>query len=464
MPGEPEADSKSRELSELIREIQERVRARYPEGAASGLVLPDLMEVAHARDAAQAKVAGIGTVNPRAPGPLNAAIQFVKRTVARALDWHVREQVEFNRAAVAAMEAVLEALNENNRALTELAGGIRESNRWLDLAKEEFAAADQRLAGAVEETRQHAADLGAHWAERRVAWEQRLAATENELLRTIAELKAAFEFRSAQVSEQIQRRLWADLDKVRGEYERTIHTELRLIRQRAALPEMPAAVPAAAAPAPVAPAQFDALRFADRFRGSEESIRARQQFYRPYFAGRGAVLDLGCGRGEFLEVMREAGVAARGTELSPEMAAICRAKGLEVETADLLAYLPTLPEGSLDGIFCAHVVEHLPPERLPEAIRAAARALAPGGILAIETPNPESLAIFATHFYLDPTHARPVPPALLNFYAEEAGLGRIEVHRLSPAVDDAPSLRSIPEDFRDAFFGALDYALIARKL
>jgi hypothetical protein len=81
-------------------------------------------------------------VNPRAPGALNAAIQFVKRTVARALDWHVREQVEFNRAAVAAVEAMLEALNENNRALTELAGGIRESNRWLDLAKAEFAAAD----------------------------------------------------------------------------------------------------------------------------------------------------------------------------------------------------------------------------------------------------------------------------------------------------------------------------------
>jgi 2-polyprenyl-3-methyl-5-hydroxy-6-metoxy-1,4-benzoquinol methylase len=317
----------------------------------------------------------------------------------------------------------------------------------------------------AEETRQHTADLGAHWAEWRVAWEQRLAATENELLRTIAELKAAFDYRSAQVSEQIQRRLWADLDKVRGEYERTIHTELRLIRQRAALPEAPAAVaPAAAASAAPMPAQFDALRFAERFRGSEESIRARQQFYMPYFEGRRGVLDLGCGRGEFLEAMREAGVAARGIELSAELVALCRAKGLEVEAADLLSYLPSLPDESLDGIFCAHVVEHLAPERLPEAIRAAAQKLARGGILALETPNPESLAIFATHFYLDPTHARPVPPALLNFYAEEAGLGRIEVHRLSPAVEDAPSLHSIPEDFREAFFGALDYALIARKL
>ena len=173
---------------------------------------------------------------------------------------------------------------------------------------------------------------------------------------------------------------------------------------------------------------------------------------------------MGCGRGEFLEVMREAGIPARGVELGAEAVALCRDKGLSVELADLLSYLPALADESLDGIFCAHVVEHLPPDRLPDVIRAAAHKLRPGGVLALETPNPESLAIFATHFYLDPTHARPVPPALLNFYAEEAGLGRMEVHRLSPAVADAPSLRSIPEDFRETFFGALDYALIARKL
>jgi O-antigen chain-terminating methyltransferase len=468
----PEGDSKSRELTAMIREIQERVRARYPEGDVSGLVLPELMDVVHARDAAQSKVAGIGSVNPRRGGPLNALIQFVKRAVARSLEWHVREQVEFNRAAVAAVEAVLEVLNENNRALTALAGGIRESNKWLDRAKAEGAAADQRLEdadrrleAAVKEAREHTADLGAHWAEWRVAWEQRLAATENELLRTIAELKGAFDYRTAQVSDQIQRRLWADLEKVRGEYERTIHTELRLIRQRAALPQAAAPAPATAGAETAAPMPaFDALRFAERFRGTEEAIRARQRFYLPHFAGRRAVLDLGCGRGEFLEMMRDEGIPARGIELSAELVALCRSKGLAVEAADLLAYLPALPDESLDGIFCAHVVEHLPPERLPEAIAAAARKLKPGGVLAIETPNPESLAIFATHFYLDPTHARPVPPALLSFYAEEAGLGRIEVARLAPAVDDAPSLRSVPEDFRDAFFGALDYALVARKL
>lgn len=429
MAGEPDAGLKAEELTAMIRAIRERVRARYPNGEAGGLALPDLMPLLHGRDAAQAKAASIGTVNPRPAGPLNSVIQFVKRIVARALDWHVREQVEFNRSMIASVEAILEALNENNRALADL------SSRLAD---------------------------GAHWSEWRVAWEERLSATENELLRTIAELKGSFDFRASQVSDQIQRRMCAELEGVRADCERAIHTELRLIRQRAALPAVAASPATGPMAAPAAPA-IDYLRFAERFRGTEDYVREKQRFYVPYFQDCRDVLDLGCGRGEFLEVMREAGVPARGVELSEEMVAMCQAKGLAVETADLLAYLLSLPDESTGGIFSAHVIEHLPPARLPDVIRAAASKLRRGGVLAIETPNPECLAIFATHFYLDPTHVRPVPPALLSFYVEEAGLGRVEVHRLSPAIEGAPSLGSVPEEFRKAFFDGLDYALVARK-
>ena len=96
-------------------------------------------------------------------------------------------------------------------------------------------------------------------------------------------------------------------------------------------------------------------------------------------------------------------------------------------------------------------------------IRLAASRLERGGVIAIETPNPECLAIFATHFYLDPTHQRPVPHPLLAFYLEESGVGNIEVRSLAPAVETMPSLRSLPEDFREAFFGGLDYAIIGKK-
>jgi O-antigen chain-terminating methyltransferase len=212
------------------------------------------------------------------------------------------------------------------------------------------------------------------------------------------------------------------------------------------------------------PVPLDYGKFAERFRGSEEYVRRGQEFYRPYFTGCHDVLDIGCGRGEFLEMMRDAGILARGIDLDKESVATCRDKGLPAETADLFDYLESLPEGSLDGIFCAQVVEHLPPERLPAMIRLCAGRLARHGVIAVETPNPECLAIFATHFYIDPTHTRPVPHPLMAFYLEEAGFGGIEVARLSPALDSIPSLASLPEDFRRAFFGALDYAVTARKL
>jgi O-antigen chain-terminating methyltransferase len=193
-------------------------------------------------------------------------------------------------------------------------------------------------------------------------------------------------------------------------------------------------------------------------------VKTGQAMYLPHFAGLQNVLDIGCGRGEFLEMMRNAGVGAKGIDLSEESVATCRHKGLDAEVADLFVYLQNLPEASLDGVFCSQVVEHLPPEKLPAMIRLATSRLRRGGAIAIETPNPECLAIFATHFYLDPTHQRPVPHPLLVFYLEEYGVGNLEVRKLSPAAESMPSLKSLPEDFREAFFGGLDYAVLGKKL
>jgi 2-polyprenyl-3-methyl-5-hydroxy-6-metoxy-1,4-benzoquinol methylase len=254
------------------------------------------------------------------------------------------------------------------------------------------------------------------------------------------------------------------MEETRHEFERLIHSELRLIRQRAELVQPSrASVSPILSPQSLVPA-FDYAAFAERFRGSEEYVKAAQQIYVPYFAGRRNVLDIGCGRGEFLELMRDAGVEARGIDLSAESVALCRSKGLEAESADVFSYLSSQPEAVLGGIFCAQVIEHLPPERLPELIKLAAGCLEPGGVIAIETPNPECLAIFATHFYLDPTHTRPVPYPLLVFYLEEFGIGGIEVKKLSPALDSMPSVRSLTEEFRESFFDGLDYCVIGKSL
>ncbi len=457
----------SGELLAILNEVRDRVRGRHPQTSTGtpDILLTDLTPLVHARDAALGKVAAIGSVNPRPGGLVNSLVQTWKRFVARVLDWHVREQVEFNRKMVVCVDTAIEALNDNNRAMAALGNRLQQA---IELGEE-------------------LKDIRNHWSDWHVDWERKLSANEVQFLRSVADLQAGFTHRvslmegnfrdlmrgqheefTAQLDRNgldVQKRLWADLERIRLEYERLIYSELRTIRQRSQISAASqAAAPAAQPAAPNVATQFDYGRFAERFRGSEEYVKSGQQFYLPYFQECRNVLDIGCGRGEFLEMMRGAGVPAKGIDLGEESVATCRHKGLDAEVADVYTYLADLPEASLDGIFCSQVVEHLPPERLPEMLKLCSSRLKRSGVIAIETPNPECLAIFATHFYLDPTHYRPVPHPLLAFYLEEFGLGNIEVKRLAPAVESMPSLASLPEDFRDAFFGALDYAIIARKL
>ncbi|MBM3738203.1 MAG: methyltransferase domain-containing protein [Acidobacteria bacterium] len=467
-------DPKLAELQDLITAIRDRVRERHPDPETGADVrLPDLMPVLHARDAAQGKVASIGRVNPRAGGLVNGLVQFVKRMVARGLNWHVREQVEFNRAMVQAVQAILDALEENNRALRDLASRDAPVQRRIAELRAEFAP-----------VREEVADTRAHWIAWRAEWERKISVNEVQFLRGLADLQGAFQHRATLMESnfrdmvasqhrdftgaldrsghEIQQRLWEDLDKIRLRYEAVIHNELRLVRQRAAL----LAGPAVHAPTPTVaqPVEIDWLKFAEKFRGPEEHVKRGQQFYAQRFRGRNNVLDLGCGRGEFLELMRGEGVAARGVDQSEELVALCRRKGLEAQMADLFEHLSAVPSGSLDGIFCSQVVEHLPPHAVLELVRLAHQKLAPGGLLAVETPNPECLAIFATHFYLDPTHTRPVPPPLLEFYFEESGFGAIETHRFAPAAESMPAVNDLPESMRKAFFGSLDYAVLGVRL
>jgi O-antigen chain-terminating methyltransferase len=526
-------DEKIAELTEIIHAVRDRVRARYPQpsdrpedtgGRPPAVRIPvaDLMPVVHARDAAQAKIAAIGSVNPRAGGLVNRLIQLVKKTIGRSLRWFVRDQVVFNREAVASVEAILEALNEHNRILVSLAGQtseqlgylrddlaarVRELSAQIDARNAELAAhldlraeevargLDLRLQPVLDQVDSlkvsaselkgeagELKDMRKHWIEWRTEWERKVATNEIQFLRAAADLQGAFQHRSTQMETNfrdivraqhqdylgaldrttvdVQKRLWEDLQKVRGEYDRLIHSELRLIRQRALVTKTADAETPGAPPLP----SLDYARFAERFRGDEDHIRHIQAFYKPIFAGLANVLDLGCGRGEFLETMREAGVAARGIDLSDESVAQCVQKGLSAERANLFEYLAARPDGQFDGIMSSQVVEHLAPDALPRMVKLCAAKLRRGGVIAIETPNPECLAIFATYFYLDPTHTRPVPPQLMAFYLEEAGFGNVQIHRLAPAVESMPELAELPEHFRNRFFGALDYAVVATRL
>ncbi|HEV7817278.1 MAG TPA: class I SAM-dependent methyltransferase [Janthinobacterium sp.] len=206
--------------------------------------------------------------------------------------------------------------------------------------------------------------------------------------------------------------------------------------------------------------------FEDRYRGSREVIKARLRAYAGFIAPLAAdtpaaALDLGCGRGEWLELLGESGFAARGVDLDDGMLAACRERGLDVLRADALSSLRALPDASQALVSAFHLVEHIPFDAVQELIREALRVLRPGGLLIMETPNPENLTVGASSFYLDPSHERPIPPALLDFVAGFHGFARHTVVRLQ---EQAQLHTPAPIGLINVLEGVSpDYAVVAQK-
>jgi SAM-dependent methyltransferase len=206
--------------------------------------------------------------------------------------------------------------------------------------------------------------------------------------------------------------------------------------------------------------------FEDRYRGSRDIIKDRLRAYAPFTApllagGRADALDLGCGRGEWLELLGEDGFEARGVDLDDGMLAACHERGLAARHCDALAALRAEPDNSLALVSAFHLVEHLPFELVQDLIAESLRALRPGGLLIMETPNPENLTVGATSFYRDPTHVRPLPPDLLGFAAEHAGFGRQRIVRLQ---EEAQLHTDAPLGMINVLEGVSpDYSVVAQK-
>jgi O-antigen chain-terminating methyltransferase len=208
--------------------------------------------------------------------------------------------------------------------------------------------------------------------------------------------------------------------------------------------------------------------FEDRYRGDRGVIRQRLLAYAPFLAPlatlapRPAALDLGCGRGEWLELLGEQGLQARGVDLDAGMLAACVERGLQVEQTDAVAALRACADNSLALVSAFHLVEHIPFAVLQTLIDEALRALQPGGLLIMETPNPENLSVGATSFYLDPSHEKPLPPALLGFLADYAGFGRQRTVRLQEpaALHDAAQPVTLIDVLENV---SPDYAIVAQK-
>jgi O-antigen chain-terminating methyltransferase len=220
------------------------------------------------------------------------------------------------------------------------------------------------------------------------------------------------------------------------------------------------------------------------YRGSQDDIRARQEIYLPLFEGASDVLDVGCGRGEFLDLLATKGIRARGLDLNQAMVEVCLARGLDVTENDALSYLRDEPDESLGGLIALQVVEHLEPDYLLRLLEEAQRTLRPGSTMVLETINVACWLAFFESYIRDITHQRPLHPDTLKYLVTASGFVDVAVqfgapidpaNRLQPvsraartAGDDA--LRALADTFdgnverlNRMMFTHLDYAVIAKR-
>src|SRR5687768_2192350 len=197
--------------------------------------------------------------------------------------------------------------------------------------------------------------------------------------------------------------------------------------------------------------------FEDRFRGSEDEIRARQEDYLQYFAGQSDILDIGCGRGEFLELLKQQSISARGLDLNAEMVEVCRARGLDVANADARGYLRGLPDESLGGIIALQVIEHLAPSYLADTLGLAYDKLRPGARMVLETINPTCWVAFFESFIRDLTHEKPIHPETLQYLLQATGFSNVQIVYRAP-IAEGGKLRRVtprPEHYGDTAQDAL---------
>ena len=214
---------------------------------------------------------------------------------------------------------------------------------------------------------------------------------------------------------------------------------------------------------------LDSLYFSleDVLRGTPEQIKEAVKSYLPILQRAGIqsdILDVGCGRGEWLEVLRDAGLQARGIDTNRILVQRCQDLSLDVVESDALTYLESLPDGKLNVITAFHFAEHLPLETLVRFLDEAARTLKPGGLIILETPNPENLLVGSCNFYLDPTHNNPIPIQTMKLLVEARGFRCEEVLKLhaisSPRIEVKDQLTS---HFNHYLYGPMNYAVVARK-
>jgi SAM-dependent methyltransferase len=212
--------------------------------------------------------------------------------------------------------------------------------------------------------------------------------------------------------------------------------------------------------------------FDERFRGTRTNIKEQLRVYlTPLKEAKigtsgSPIVDLGCGRGEWLELLQEEGMQGIGVEHNRVLVDECRQAGLNVVERDILTYLCALPDSSVSGVTGFHIIEHLPFEVLLDLFDETVRVLQPGGVAIFETPNPQNVLVSTLGFYNDPTHRTPLPSTLLKFIAEVKGLQHIKLLQLHPFPETHKVQEAgleVARRFNELFYGPQDYGLVGWK-
>jgi SAM-dependent methyltransferase len=210
----------------------------------------------------------------------------------------------------------------------------------------------------------------------------------------------------------------------------------------------------------------------DNLRGSREEIKERLKIYLPFIEKAGIgfkdspVLDIGCGRGEWLQLLKEKNINAMGVDINKIMVSTCRDIGLNVIKEEALSYLKTIKDSSIGAVTGFHIIEHYGFDHLILLFKELYRILKPGGLVIFETPNPGNILVGSCTFYLDPTHNKPLPSLLVKLLLESRGFGKINIINLHPnkvhsgLMDDASTNLAILNDY---FFGPQDYGIMGYK-
>jgi 2-polyprenyl-3-methyl-5-hydroxy-6-metoxy-1,4-benzoquinol methylase len=373
----------------------------------------------------------------------------------------------------AQLERVANHLNEAVVQLSEIEGRHYENNRRLFMTNQgQLEALRNALRLQIESLVNEQANRNREHDLFKTEITTTVASGLNETAEQLRRHSDAQERQSAELlglRDQLEKRIDVLIEQLQNLKMGIAQQENRLTRLMDDSTEMAASTPRALVVNPEQDHLLDALYVSleDVLRGAPDEIKEQVKVYLPVLKDAhitSGILDIGCGRGELLEVLRDAGLAAKGIELNRIQVARCQALALDVIETEALAHLRSLPAESLNAVTALHFAEHLPFESLVSFLDEVARVLRPGGLVILETPNPENLLVGSCNFYLDPTHRNPIPIATMELLVQARGFVKSKTMRLHPVADAKIEVKDqLTSHLNHYLYGPMNYAVVARK-